>query len=88
MPCRDKYAFVDENGYLHGFDIDVIKYLAHEIGARLEVVEVSESTKMQGLIDGKYDILIGAYKDSTAGMISAREKPISFSAAMRPAVGS
>ncbi len=53
------WAMKDKNGKLTGFEIDVAKRLAADIGVKAEFVPTQWSGIIPALITGKFDIIIG-----------------------------
>lgn len=56
-PC----AFKDENGYVTGLDLEIMRYFARDMGYSIEFIEISESAIGEYL--QKADFLIGGLTD-------------------------
>lgn len=68
------WGYVDTNGQLAGFDIDVSKLVGREIGLPVEFVRVTTPNRIAQLQTGKVDLLI-----AVVGMYPDRAKAIQFS---------
>lgn len=68
------WGYVDTNGQLAGFDIDVAKLVGREIGLPVEFVRVTTPNRIAQLQTGKVDVLI-----AVVGMYPDRAKAIQFS---------
>lgn len=53
------WAMKDKNGELVGFEIDVAKKLAKDMGVKVEFVPTSWSGIIPALLTGKFDVIIG-----------------------------
>ncbi|BAI80706.1 polar amino acid ABC transporter, substrate-binding protein [Deferribacter desulfuricans SSM1] len=53
------WAMYDKNGNLIGFEIDVAKRLAKDMGVKIEFVPTKWSGIIPALLTGKFDIIIG-----------------------------
>ncbi|MDN2663441.1 transporter substrate-binding domain-containing protein [Psychromonas sp. 14N.309.X.WAT.B.A12] len=62
-----------------GYDIDMAKYLAKELGVKLELIPVTSANRIPYLQTGKVDLVI-----SSMGKNPAREKVVDFSEAYAP----
>jgi polar amino acid transport system substrate-binding protein len=52
------FGFVDEkSGELVGFDVDICRYIADELGVKLELKPVTSSNRIPMLTEGKVDLL-------------------------------
>ena len=52
------FEFLNENGQLVGFDIDIANHMAETMGVKLEIVDGTVDSLIPGLIANKYDIFI------------------------------
>ncbi|WP_428023106.1 substrate-binding periplasmic protein [Arcobacter sp.] len=52
------FSFINNEGRLEGFDIDLIKSMMDILNIRVKFVEVSSNNKEKMLLDGKIDILL------------------------------
>jgi len=68
------FSFYDRNGELAGFDVDVSRGVAREIGQELEIVTTEWDGILAGLLAGKYDAIIGSM-----AITSERQKQVDFS---------
>ncbi|MCB9435847.1 MAG: transporter substrate-binding domain-containing protein [Anaerolineales bacterium] len=53
------FVWLDEAGQLSGYEADIIRAIAEEIGVQVEFVQVTGETYQQRLLSGEVDILIG-----------------------------
>ncbi len=53
------WAMKDKQGRLIGFEIDVAKKLAHDMGVKVEFIPTSWSGIIPALLTGKFDVIIG-----------------------------
>lgn len=53
------WAMKDKQGELIGFEIDVARHLAHDMGVKVEFVPTKWSGIIPSLIAGKFDVIIG-----------------------------
>jgi len=53
------WSFVNKDGELIGFEVDVAKKLAEETGVKLDLVPTQWDAIIPSLIAGKYDVIIG-----------------------------
>jgi polar amino acid transport system substrate-binding protein len=51
------WGYVDKEGKLIGFDVDIAHYFAKKLGVELEVVPVTSKTRVTMLVNGNIDIL-------------------------------
>ncbi|MFW6244788.1 MAG: ABC transporter substrate-binding protein/permease [Fibrobacterota bacterium] len=68
------FSFYDENGKLTGFDVDMSRAIAEELGKELEIVTTEWDGILAGLLTGKYDAIIGSM-----AITEERKKKVSFS---------
>lgn len=68
------WGFKGADGQLQGLDIDLSRLLAHEMGVKLELVQVTGASRIPSLLSNKVDILIAA-----AGATPARALQVMFS---------
>src|SRR5208282_5770969 len=54
------YGYLDANGKVVGFDIDLISEVAKRLGVSVEFVQVTAKTRIPMLQSGKVDILAAA----------------------------
>ncbi len=59
------WAMKDKKGELIGFEIDIAKKLAEDMGVKVEFVPTKWSGIIPGLIAGKFDVLIGGMTITT-----------------------
>ncbi len=67
------WAMNDKGGKLIGFEIDVARELAKDMGVKVEFVPTKWSGIIPALLTGKFDIIIGGM-----GITPEREKKVSF----------
>ena len=53
------WAMLDKNGELVGFEVDVAKQLAADMGVEVEFIQTKWSGIIPALLTGKFDIIIG-----------------------------
>ena len=70
------FAFREADGSYQGAEIDMVRQLAHEIGARVEFVPTTWATLNQDFQAGKFDIAVGGVT-----ILPEREKIAAFSTA-------
>jgi len=68
------WAMKDKNGELAGFEIDVAKRLAQDMGVKAEFVPTQWSGIIPALITGKFDIIVGGM-----GITPKRNLKVNFS---------
>lgn len=68
------FGFMDENGAPTGLNIDVANTVARELGAKLEIVPTTNTSRIANLVTGGIDIAI-----ATIGMLPSRAEVIQFS---------
>ncbi len=68
------WAMKDKQGNLVGFEIDVAKRLAQDMGVKVEFVPTKWSGILPGLLTGKFDIIIGGM-----GITPERNLKVNFS---------
>jgi His/Glu/Gln/Arg/opine family amino acid ABC transporter permease subunit len=68
------FSFYDTNGDLAGFDVDVSRGVARELGKELEIVTTEWDGILAGLLAGKYDAIIGSM-----AITAERQKQVDFS---------
>jgi len=68
------FSFYDPNGELAGFDVDVSRGVARELGQELEIVTTEWDGILAGLLAGKFDAIIGSMAITTE-----RQKQVDFS---------
>jgi len=73
------YGFVGTDLAPQGLDVDMARYIADKLGARLELVPVTSANRIPYLQTRKADLVI-----STLGKNAEREKVIDFTAAYSP----
>jgi polar amino acid transport system substrate-binding protein len=67
------WAMKDKQGNLIGFEIDVAKKLAEDIGVKIEFVPTAWSGIIPALLTGKFDVIIGGM-----GITSKRNLKVNF----------
>ncbi|NLY74525.1 MAG: basic amino acid ABC transporter substrate-binding protein [Firmicutes bacterium] len=70
----EPFEYIDESGNYVGFDMELIKMVADELGMELKIHNVNWDGIIPGLINGNYDCLISAMT-----ITEERQKQISFS---------
>ncbi len=68
------WAMKDKEGHLIGFEIDVAKKLAEDIGVKIEFVPTAWSGIIPALLTGKFDVIIGGM-----GITPKRNLKVNFS---------
>jgi polar amino acid transport system substrate-binding protein len=68
------WAMKDKQGNLVGFEIDVAKRLAQDMGVKVEFVQTNWSGILPALLTGKFDIIIGGM-----GITPERNLKVNFS---------
>jgi polar amino acid transport system substrate-binding protein len=68
------FEMKDEKGEIVGFDVDLAKMMADELGVTLEIVQTSWDGIIPALINGKFDVIISGMSITTE-----RNKAINFS---------
>ncbi|SER91547.1 transporter substrate-binding domain-containing protein [Salipaludibacillus aurantiacus] len=68
------FSYVDENGELTGFDVDIGMAIAEELGYEGEPYRISFSGIIPGLQDERYDAIIGSM-----GITEERQETVDFS---------
>jgi len=68
------WAMNDKKGNLIGFEIDVARELARDLGVKIEFVPTKWSGIIPALLTGKFDVIIGGM-----GITKEREKKVDFS---------
>lgn len=68
------FSYVDENGDLTGFDVDIGMAIAEELGVEGEPYRISFSGIIPGLQDDRYDAIIGSL-----GITEERQETVDFS---------
>lgn len=53
------FAFLDENGILRGYEVDLIQAIAVELGVEIEWVQLTGENQVEELAAGAVDVLIG-----------------------------
>lgn len=53
------FVWLDENGNISGYEADIIRAVAEEIGVEVEFIQVTGETALRMLLSGEVDILIG-----------------------------
>ena len=67
-------SFIDENGDWVGFDLDLARALAEELGAELELVPVDGTTRISFLESGQVDMSVASMNHTRS-----RDEAIDFS---------
>jgi polar amino acid transport system substrate-binding protein len=52
------HSFIDSHGHLVGFDVDIAKAIAKDLGVRIQLVHVDELSRITFLQNGKIDLAI------------------------------
>lgn len=89
------WAMKDKNGELTGFEVDVAKRLAEDMGVEVEFIPTKWSGIIPALLTGKFDVIIGGmgirpdrnlkvnfsipYEYSGMSIVASREKAAGFS---------
>ena len=64
------WAMLDRNGELIGFEVDVARRLAEDLGVEAEFIQTKWSGIIPALLTGKFDIIIGGMSVTTERNIS------------------
>ena len=67
-------SFINSDNEKDGFEVDLIKEVAHDAGLKYELINVEWGGLFAGLITKKFDLII-----SSVGIIAEREKTMAFS---------
>ncbi len=70
----EPYEFLDENDEYIGYDIEIWKYIANDMGVDLEIIDLPFSGALTGLDAGKYDVV-----GCVVGVNAERAKSYEFS---------
>jgi polar amino acid transport system substrate-binding protein len=70
----DPFGFVSRKGKIIGFDIDMAKFIAKELGVKLKLVPVTSSNRIPMLLDKRIDIIMASMTHKVS-----RDKDIDFS---------
>lgn len=73
------FGSTGKDGKLEGYDVDVARLVAKELGVKLELIPVSSINRIPYLQTGKVDLVI-----SSLGVTPGRAKVIAFSNAYAP----
>lgn len=73
------FGSADAKGKLEGYDIDVARLLAEDLGVKLDLVPVASVNRLPMLMTGKVDLII-----ANLGVSPERAKSIAFSAPYAP----
>ncbi|WP_026690561.1 transporter substrate-binding domain-containing protein [Alteribacter aurantiacus] len=68
------FSYIDENGDLVGFDVDIGMAIAEEMGLEGEPYQISWNSIILGLQDNRYDAIIGSM-----GITEERQENVDFS---------
>lgn len=68
------HSYIDEDGSWVGFDVDIAKAIADDMGLKLERVKVDELTRISFLNNGKIDVAVASMSHT-----HEREREIDFS---------
>jgi His/Glu/Gln/Arg/opine family amino acid ABC transporter permease subunit len=68
------FSFYDQNGELSGFDVDISRRVAQELGMELKIIATEWDGILAGLLTGKFDAIIGSM-----AITAEREKQVDFS---------
>lgn len=68
------FSFYDQDGELAGFDVDVSRGVARELGMKLNIIATEWDGILAGLLAGKFDAIIGSM-----AITAEREKQVDFS---------
>lgn len=50
-------GYVDKEGKVVGFDVDILKYIANKLGVELEIKQVTSKTRIPMLVNGNIDMV-------------------------------
>lgn len=53
----EPFGFKTTNGKIIGFDIDIVEYIAKELGVKLELIPVTSKNRIDFLLENKVDVL-------------------------------
>ena len=67
------WGFIDEKGQNAGYDVEIAKMVADELGVKIEYVRVTVASRIAALLTGKVDLLA-----AVMGMYPDRAKVIQF----------
>lgn len=70
----EPFGFLDEKSQLVGFDVDIAKFIASELGVSIELVPVTSDNRIPQLLDKKIDLIVASMTHK-----KARDKDIDFS---------
>lgn len=70
----EPFGFIDANKQQVGFDIDIAKFIAKELGVSVELVTVTSDNRIPQLLENKIDIIIASMTHK-----KVRDKDIDFS---------
>lgn len=68
------FALADLNGEIKGYDVDIVRAIAHKLGVKLAIIPVKEKERISSLMENKVDILA-----TTLTKTEERAKDIDFS---------
>ncbi len=68
------FEFVDEQGNIVGFDVDIAKYIAHKYGWKLEIKDIAFEGLIPALQAGEIDMIVAAMT-----ITPEREEVVDFS---------
>lgn len=70
----EPFGFMDEKNQLVGFDVDIAKLIAKELGVSIELIPVTSDNRIPLLLDKKIDLIIASMTHK-----KTRDKDIDFS---------
>ncbi len=70
----EPFGFLDESGDVIGFDIDLLKYIANDLGVKLKLQQVTSQNRIEMLENGIVDIVAASMTHK-----QERDKRIDFS---------
>ena len=76
----------DKNGEFVGFEIDVAKRLAKDLGVELQLVPTKWAGIIPALMAGKFDVIIGSMRSRFAERAAAARRTGIFRTDLRDAV--
>ena len=68
------FGFINDNGVVDGFDVDLVKYIATKLNLDVKFKQVTSKNRIKMLINGKVDILAASMTHKRS-----RDKLIDFS---------
>lgn len=70
----EPFGFLDSNNQLVGFDVDIAKFIAKELGVEIELIPVTSANRIEMLLNNNIDIIAASMTHK-----KTRDKDIDFS---------